>query len=184
MQHGRPVPRASAPAASPTGRVRASPPWPYGAQVSSEQATRPAGAARASADAGPRLPPVVPRQVVDHALARRALLRSLQRRGGRLATAGTSDVCDAAPELLRAAADAGLPLPGPCPVCGIPALCAVSWVFGESLGAMSGTARSPRQLAALAVRRPEFDVYEVEVCAACRWNHLLRSYRAGRLPGG
>ncbi|MFP5220522.1 MAG: DUF5318 family protein [Actinomycetes bacterium] len=150
----------------------------------STERVAPAGRAagrRGVVDVGPRLPAVVPREVVDHALARRALLRALHHRGGQLATAGTSDVCDASSELLRAADEAGVPSAADCPVCSAPALHSVSWVFGESLGALSGTPRAPRQLAALAVRRPEFDVFEVEVCAACRWNCLLRSYRAGRV---
>lgn len=154
---------------------------PYRARVS-EEATAAAGA-RTRADVGPRLPAVVPRDVVDHALARRALLRSLRHRGGLLATAGTSDVCDAPPELVRAADEVGVPTGRACPVCAADALSEVSWVFGEALGVLSGTPRAPRQLAALAVRRPEFAVYEVEVCTACRWQHLLRSYRAGRPAG-
>jgi hypothetical protein len=127
---------------------------------------------------GTALPPPEPRDVVDHALARRALLRAVAG-GGLLTTVSPSDVCDASKELLRAAEEAGTDAGRACPLCAHP-LREVAWVFGASLGSMSGTPRAPRQLAALAVMRPEFDVYEVEVCAACRWNHLLRTWRAGR----
>ena len=120
----------------------------------------------------------MPRDVVDHALARRALLTALAG-GGLFATTTEADVCDASPYLVRAAEELGVDAGRPCPLCRHP-LREVSWVFGASLGPMSGSARTPRQLAALAVKRPEFAVYDVEVCARCRWNHLLRTWRAGR----
>jgi hypothetical protein len=127
-----------------------------------------------------RLPPPVPRDVVDHALARRALLRRVTA-GGLLTRTSPDDVCDASKELLRAAVEAGTGTDRPCPLCAA-RLHEVAWVFGPSLGSMSGTPRTRVQLAALALRRPEFAVYEVEVCTGCRWNHLLRTWSAGR-PG-
>jgi hypothetical protein len=120
----------------------------------------------------------VPRDVVDHALARRALLRSLAS-GGLMTTVSPADVCDASRELLRAADESGVDAGRGCPLCRSP-LREVAWVFGPSLGSMSGTPRAPRQLAALALMRPEFDVYELEVCPSCKWNVLLRTWRAGR----
>ena len=135
---------------------------------------------RAGAGRRPVLPPPVPRDVVDHALARRALLRRVTS-GGLLTRTSPDDVCDASKELLRSAAEAGTATDRPCPLCRA-ALHEVAWVFGPSLGSMSGTPRTPVQLAALALRRPEFAVYEVEVCTACRWNHLLRTWTAGRPP--
>lgn len=137
------------------------------------------GAARA-------LPAPVRRDVVDHALARRAVLAALTGAPGggrvprvRTAASPLDEVCDAAPELLRAAVESGRPSPQACPVCSRPAMREVAWVFGDALGCLSGTPRTPVQLAALALRRPEFTVYEVEVCTACRWNVLLRSWRTG-----
>jgi hypothetical protein len=132
--------------------------------------------------ARPALPPPVPRDVVDHALARRALLRRV-REGGLLTTTSPDDVCDASPELLRAAEGLGTPTDRPCPLCRARPLREVSWVFGEALGSMSGTPRTPLQLAALAARRNEFTVYDVEVCSRCRWNHLLRTWRTGTPSG-
>lgn len=114
---------------------------------------------------------------------RRALLTGLSA-GGLLVRTSPDDVCDAPKELVRAALDVGVDVGRPCPVCTRP-LREVTWVFGASLGALSGTPRTAVQLAALAVRRPEFDVHEVEVCTGCRWNHLLRSWRTGRTaPAG
>jgi hypothetical protein len=126
----------------------------------------------------PALPPPVPRDVVDHALARRALLRRVTS-GGLLTRTSPDDVCDASKELLRSAVEAGTATGRPCPLCRTP-LHEVAWVFGPSLGSMSGTPRTRVQLAALALRRPEFAVYEVEVCTGCRWNHLLRTWVTGR----
>lgn len=121
------------------------------------------------------------RDVVDHALARRALLREVFG-GGLFATTSPSDVCDASPYLVRAAQELGTVTGRRCPVCRRQPLREVTWVFGDALGSQSGTARTPAQLAALAARRPDFAVYEVEVCGGCRWNHLVRSWRTGT-PG-
>ena len=121
------------------------------------------------------------RDVVDHALARRALLREVFG-GGMFSTTSPSDVCDASPYLVRAAAELGTATDRTCPICRRGTLREVAWVYGDALGPQSGTARTPKQLAALAERRPDFAVYEVEVCADCRWNHLVRSWRTGT-PG-
>lgn len=121
------------------------------------------------------------RDVVDHALARRALLREVFG-GGLFATTSPSDVCDASPYLVRAAEELGTVTDRTCPVCRRRPLREVTWVFGDALGSQSGTARTAAQLAALAARRPDFAVYEVEVCGGCRWNHLVRSWRTGT-PG-
>jgi hypothetical protein len=121
---------------------------------------------------------VTRRDVVDHALARRALVREVLG-GGMFVTTSPSDVCDASPYLVRAAEELGLLTDRRCPICRRNPLREVTWVFGEALGPMSGSARTERQLAALAAHRGEFTGYDVEVCSGCRWNHLLRSWRAG-----
>ena len=51
-----------------------------------------------------------------------------------------------------------------------------------AVGDADGTARTEGQVAALAEARPDFAVYEIEVCQACGWNHLVRSWRTGT-PG-
>lgn len=123
---------------------------------------------------------LVRRDLVDHALARRALLQQLFG-GGLWTTVSLDDVCDASPYLVRAAQAYGLQTERTCPLCR-ERLWEVAWVYGDALGPASGSARSAAQLARLAAERPDFAVHEVEVCARCRWNHLLRSWRTGT-PG-
>lgn len=114
---------------------------------------------------------------VDHALARRAVLFGLGT--GRTST---TDACDASPYLQRAAKEWGTRTERRCPVCRREPLWEIAWVYGDALGDGSGTARSARGVQLLARARPEFAVYELEVCQGCGWNHLLRTYRTGT-PG-
>lgn len=129
---------------------------------------------------GPRVPPAYPgrvlspRQVVDYALQRRALLADVL--AGRV---GREEVCDAGAYLLRAARFHGAPADRACPVCRHDELAQVSWVFGESLRHVSGSARSAADLEQLAAQVADFSVHVVEVCTECRWNHLVRSFVLG-----
>ncbi|MDP9436734.1 MAG: DUF5318 domain-containing protein, partial [Actinomycetota bacterium] len=136
-------------------------------------------AAEAAPGRGPR--GVVRRDVVDHALARRRLLQEV-RGGGLFSTVSEDDVCDASPYLKRAARAYGVRTDRTCPLCRRDVVWEVSWVFGEAIGAASGSARSAAQVARLAADHPDFAVHEVEVCQRCGWNHLLRSWRTGT-PG-
>jgi Family of unknown function (DUF5318) len=121
------------------------------------------------------------RQVVDYALRRRSLLAEVY--SGRT---GVSEVCDANPYLLRAAKFHGKQSRVMCPICRKEQLTLVSWVFGEHLGAVSGSARTAEELVLLATRFDEFAVHVVEVCRTCSWNHLVKSYVLGavRPPKG
>ncbi|MEU5851015.1 MULTISPECIES: DUF5318 domain-containing protein [Saccharopolyspora] len=114
------------------------------------------------------------RQVVDYALQRRALLAQVH--AGRV---GVMEVCDADPYLLRAAKFHGEPSGVTCPVCRKEPLTLVSWVFGDALKHASGTARAPEELDRMAAMFEEFNVYVVEVCRTCNWNHLVQSYVLG-----
>ena len=58
----------------------------------------------------------------------------------------------------------------------------VSWVFGDHLGAVSGSARTAEELVLLATKYDEFSVHVVEVCRTCSWNHLVKSYVLGAVP--
>lgn len=121
------------------------------------------------------------RDVVDHALARRALLRSIFG-GGLFSTTSAYDVCDAGVFLKRAAEAYGVATDRTCPICRKEPLAEVAWVYGDAIGHYAGSARSPAQLEALAAAYPDFSVHEVEVCQGCGWNHLVRSFRTGT-PG-
>ncbi|MCP9274953.1 DUF5318 family protein [Mycolicibacterium arenosum] len=114
------------------------------------------------------------RQVVDYALRRRSLLAEVY--SGRT---GVSEVCDANPYLLRAAKFHGRQSSVTCPICRKEQLTLVSWVFGDNLGAASGSARSTEELVMLAARFDDFKVHVVEVCRTCSWNHLVKSYVLG-----
>ena len=114
------------------------------------------------------------RQVVDYALQRRALLADVH--SGRV---GVASVCDAGPYLLRAARFHGEATDQTCPMCRKEPLTTVSWIFGDSLGHASGSARKPAELDDLAERHDDFSVYVVEVCRSCSWNHLVLSYMSG-----
>jgi hypothetical protein len=112
--------------------------------------------------------------VVDYALQRRSLLAEVY--SGRV---GTSEVCDANPYLLRAAKFHGRPTDVSCPVCRKEPLTLVSWVYGDNLRHLSGSARTPDELVRMATVFAEFRVYVVEVCRTCSWNHLVQSYVLG-----
>jgi hypothetical protein len=114
------------------------------------------------------------RQVVDYALRRRSLLAEVY--SGRT---GVSEVCDANPYLLRAAKFHGKPSSVMCPICRKEQLTLVSWVFGDHLGPVSGSARTAEELVLLATKHEEFSVHVVEVCRTCSWNHLVKSYVLG-----
>lgn len=115
------------------------------------------------------------RGVVDYALAKRAALFDLA--AGR---ARPTEVCDAQTYLLRAARYHGEVLDRPCPVCRRESLTSVTYTYGDCFRAdVNGRARRTPELATLAREFPEFSVYVVEVCAECRWNHLVTSYVLG-----
>ena len=107
--------------------------------------------------------------VVDHRLARRALVNEYRR--GRLRR---DQVCDAHPELIRAARNVGQRSRTVCPICEEDQLVLVTYVFGPRLPKHGRVASSMGDLAAFNRRREEFAAYVVEACCTCRWHHLLR----------
>lgn len=111
---------------------------------------------------------------VEYRLARNAVVREFQK--GRLSRI---DVCDAHPELLRAARNVGVPLGEECPICEETSLVHVTYVFGSRLPAHGRCAATAEELAKLCGRTEEVACYVVEVCPGCSWNHLARMYPAG-----
>jgi hypothetical protein len=115
------------------------------------------------------------RQVIDYALQRRALLRAVQ--SGRV---GSNEVCDASPYLVRAAKYFGDRTEVECPVCRREKVWNVHYVYGDELRGAAGQARPRSELPVLAMNYRQFDVYVVEVCRLCNWNHLMQKYTLGR----
>ena len=114
------------------------------------------------------------RSVVDYGLARRAVLASVF--GGRTTV---TDVCDAHPYLLRAAKFHGEPTDRSCPICRKVKLTHVTYVYGDELGRYEGRVKQSSELDEMAAEYGEFQVYVVEVCQSCAWNHLASSYVLG-----
>src|SRR3954447_7372212 len=115
------------------------------------------------------------RQIVDYSLRRRALLREVF--SGRV---GTYEVCDASPYLKSAAKFHGEPTDDRCPVCRKENLTLVHYIYGDELKQSAGQARRLAELPVLAMTLREFQVFVVEVCQACAWNHLIQQYLLGR----
>jgi uncharacterized protein DUF5318 len=111
---------------------------------------------------------------VEYQLARNAVVREFRR--GRLSRL---DVCDAHPELLRAARNLGRTMPAPCPICEEDALVDVTYVFGSRLPSGGRCVATETELARYRRRKDPVVCYVVEVCTGCSWNHLLRMFPAG-----
>lgn len=112
--------------------------------------------------------------VVDYRLARQQVVTQFQK--GRLSR---QDVCDAHPELRRAAAGVGQPTVEPCPICEEGPLTLVTYAFGPRLPAGGRCVTSAKELAQLGQRRSQVTCYVVEVCPECAWNHLVKVFRVG-----
>jgi hypothetical protein len=111
---------------------------------------------------------------VEYRLVRNRVVNDVRR--GRV---DKVDVCDAHPELLRAARHVGRPTGEDCPICEESGMVEVTFVFGAKLppgGRCPGTAA---ELNRLCRREEPVLCYAVEVCPSCAWHHLLRKYPAG-----
>jgi Family of unknown function (DUF5318) len=108
---------------------------------------------------------------VDFRLARNVVISEYRK--GHLSRL---DVCDAHPELLRAAADAGEDSQEDCPICEDVKLRLVSYVFGHRLPASGRCVASKKELARLATPGKDLACYVIEVCPSCSWNHLAQAF--------
>ena len=111
---------------------------------------------------------------VDHRLERQHLINEYRR--GRLAR---EQVCDAHPELIRAAQNVGTSTTTACPICGDDELRLVTYVFGARLPAHGRCVSTAKELAMLNRRRDELTAYVVEACVSCRWHHLRKALPIG-----
>jgi hypothetical protein len=112
---------------------------------------------------------------VDYRFARRQLLHRY--RAGELTR---PDVCDAQAELLRIATHCSQRSSSPCPVCGESELRIVRFVFGPRMPAGGRVVGSRAELRKVASGSVGLRCYTVEVCIACRWNHLQHVMPLGR----
>ncbi len=106
---------------------------------------------------------------VDHRLARQHIINEYRR--GRLAR---EQVCDAHPELIRAAKNVGAESTVACPICEADNLRLVTYVFGARLPAHGRCVTTAKEMAKLDRRRDELSAYVVEACIECHWHHLRR----------
>lgn len=113
---------------------------------------------------------------VDYRLARRHLIN--EHRRGRLSR---RDVCDAHPDLVRAAQNVGAPADSPCPICEEPSLVEVTYVFGDRLPAFGRCITKEAEIEQFRRQQGPYACYVVEVCSSCRWNHLTRMFQIGRV---
>jgi hypothetical protein len=111
--------------------------------------------------------------IVDYTLAKRALLGDF-RRGG----LSRREICDAHPELLRAARSLGVVPDRTCPVCESAGLRLLAYVFAEGLRANNGRAFALAEALTIASAQRGGACYVVEVCLDCSWNHLSEAFLA------
>src|SRR2546421_8585937 len=95
--------------------------------------------------------------VVDYTLAKRALLRDF-----RTGLLSRLEICDAHPELLRAARYLGAEASRPCPVCKLFELRLLAYVYADGLQASNGRALAVQEGLALAARLRGGACYVVE----------------------
>lgn len=115
--------------------------------------------------------------VVEFGLVRHALLAKIAA-GSLRAT----DVCDAHPELVRAARNIGRSTGERCPLCSEVELVEVTYVFGARLPAGGTCPTSRAELLKLERRADPVQCYAVEVCVGCSFHHLVRKWSAGARP--
>ncbi len=109
---------------------------------------------------------------IDYRMARRAVLADV-----REGTRPVDEVCDAHPDLVRAGQNIGEDLDDDCPICDEGRLRGVTYGFyGRGRERTSGRVIQRDSLMRLVQRYGRVNVYTVEVCPSCHWNHLLEAY--------
>ena len=108
---------------------------------------------------------------MDYTLAKRALLREFRR-----GLTSRLEICDAHPELLRAAKHLGKESTRPCPVCSKEELRLLAYVYADGTGRDNGRAWRVEDGLSIAAAHPGAACYVVEVCLECSWNHLTEAF--------
>jgi hypothetical protein len=118
--------------------------------------------------------PATPRSVLEYALERKTVLNALFA-GEQL----LDDPLDAHEYLYKAAEFHGEQTTRDCPVCESQKLVELRYVYGKELGPYTGRIKPAAEINEMAYRFGNLKVFLVEVCTACRWNFLIRSYQVG-----
>ena len=105
---------------------------------------------------------------VDYSLARRAVLRDYH--SGQISR---FEICDAHPDLLRAARYSGEKTSSSCPVCDGGPIVLVSYAFSDTFPKHENGKVWPRNDLGPLLKLRDARLYTVEVCPDCSWNHLL-----------
>ena len=113
--------------------------------------------------------------MIDYRLARMGVVAEFRK--GRIAK---HEVCDAHPELKRAAVSASEPTSMECPICEEDNIVLVTYAFGDRLPSSGRCITAKGELTKLAKGRPRLACYVVEVCPSCSWNHLARTFLLGQ----
>ena len=92
------------------------------------------------------------------------------------------DICDAHPELLRAATNVGEETGEDCPICEEAKVRLVSYAFGSRLPPSGTCVTSRQELGSCRKGARGVTCYVVEVCPSCSWNHLARSFTVAPSP--
>jgi Family of unknown function (DUF5318) len=109
--------------------------------------------------------------VVDYTLAKRSIIRQ-----ARYGVISLNEICDAHPELLRAARYVGEQVARRCPVCDQYDLRLLAYVYADELKRDNGRVWEKDKALALAASCKGGACYVVEVCTGCSWNHLTEAF--------
>jgi hypothetical protein len=111
---------------------------------------------------------------VEYGLSRNFLID--QFRKGRVSR---RDICDAHPELLRAARNVGKESSMlDCPVCEVSKVSYVTYAFGSGLPSGGRCIVDSREILKVKsrLRSSHLACYLIEVCPSCGWNHLIKIF--------
>ncbi|HEX9891361.1 MAG TPA: DUF5318 family protein [Actinomycetota bacterium] len=125
--------------------------------------------ARTASQVGKR--PGYPLGVINFTLAKRAVLREYRR-----GMISRLDICDAHPELMRAAENVGEDVRDDCPVCEEPRLRRLAYVYADELKRDNGRVWTLKEALAITAKCRSGTCYVVEVCTGCSWNHLAEAF--------
>jgi len=112
-----------------------------------------------------------PKGEISYLLERNNLLEKYS-----LGEVSIHDICDAHPELIRAAHNYSIPIEACCPICEDSTLVKVSYVFGPRLPSHGRCVNTKKDLDRIRKRKGTFTCYEIEVCTKCSWNHLSKAF--------